>query len=179
MNRTNLILLAVLGLLIGVWAARRDWGGPKKTAVASLMFPDFNKEAVDRIEISGGWIKDTFTLKRTGSAWELESHGGYEAKGDEADAFIDAIASLRKQNSVGTSESVRMSTRTDEKNGRLVTVFKGATPMGVSVGAGGEKKSPKGWSQDQVFIRIEGEDAVYRTRTVRDGRQLGGNRSAR
>ena len=32
MNRTNLILLAVLLALVGTWAARRDWGGPKTTA---------------------------------------------------------------------------------------------------------------------------------------------------
>lgn len=162
MNRTNLILFAALVAVVGVWASQHDWGDQKKTSgPAPRMFPEFNKEAADRIEISGGWIGDKVVIQRVGSDWQLASAGGFPLLKEKADDFIDAVANLRRDNLVGSSAGMREETRTDEKSGRLVRVLKGDTPMAAfRVG-----KSPKHESE-YVFIRPEDEDSVYRTRTV-------------
>jgi hypothetical protein len=161
MNRTNLVLLAILAAVVAIWASQRDWGDGKQTGPAPRMFPDLNKEAADRIEMSGGWLADKVVIERVGSDWQLASAGGYPLRKEKADEFIDAVANLRRENLVGSSAGLREETETDAKSGRLVRVFKGDTPMAAfRVG-----KSPKSEVQF-VFIRPEDEDRVYRTRTI-------------
>jgi hypothetical protein len=161
MNRTNLILLVVLAAVVAIWASKRDWDDGKQTGPAPRMFPDLNKVAADRIEISGGWLGNKVVIERVGSDWQLASAGGFPLRKEKAAEFIDAVANLRRENLVGSTDAVRKETRTDDKTGRLVRVLKGDTAMAAfRVG-----KSPKHETQ-VVFIRPEEEDRVYRTRTI-------------
>ncbi|MFI5404032.1 MAG: DUF4340 domain-containing protein, partial [Planctomycetota bacterium] len=163
MSRGNLILLGVLALAVGLWLLGR--GSPKDnpTGPAPLLFPDFNRELVDRIEMSGGPSGTAWTISREGkgSDWSLASAGGYPAKRAEVDRFLDGVSSLRRENAVGTSATMQESTRTDEKGGRLVRVIKDGAPIAeFYVG-----KNPKqGYSE--FFVRKAGDDTVYRTHTV-------------
>ena len=74
MNRTNLILIALLGGMLAVWAVQGGLGdGDETTVVAERMFRDFNKEAVDRIEIEGGWAQTKIVYERPGGEWQLST----------------------------------------------------------------------------------------------------------
>ncbi len=164
MSRGNLILLGVLALAVGLWLLGRGSGKDKPAGPAPRLFPEFNREGADlRIEISGGPSGTAWTIAQDagGTSWSLASARGYPVKRAEVDRFLDAISSLRRENAVGTSAAMRDSTRTDEKNGRLVRVIRAEAPMAeFYVG-----KNPKqGYSE--FFVRKAGEDAVYRTHTV-------------
>ena len=76
MSRTNLILLVVLVVLAGVWFAARDSDGDRRTGLSPRLFPGFNKEAADRIEIEGGWLDGKWVIGLHGSDWTLDSSGG-------------------------------------------------------------------------------------------------------
>jgi hypothetical protein len=167
--RTNLILLGVLVALGAVWLLGRDREESRNAAPVPRLFPDFNKEAADLIVIEGGWKDSAWTFGRRGSSWFLVTAGEYPVKSEAADKLLDAVYNLRKENLVGTSAELRASTRTGEK-GRLVRVLKGPEPMAeFRVG-----KSPEG-SYDVVFIRPEGSDEIYRTRTILSEEQRGGD----
>lgn len=161
MSRTNLILLAILAAFGALWAAGKDWDEGKDTGPAPRLFPDFNLEAADRIEFSGGWPESEVVLEKLGSDWRVVSAGGFPAKGEVADDFLEAVYGLRKENVVGSSPRTHTDTQTDDTMGRLVRVLKGDTPMAAfRVG-----KNPKA-SYQEVFVRKEGEDTVYRSRVV-------------
>ncbi|MHC4931203.1 MAG: DUF4340 domain-containing protein [Planctomycetota bacterium] len=160
MSRTNLILLVLLIVVAGGWLLTRDaneYGTAKQSA---RLFPEFNKEAADRVVIEGGWLESRWVLDRLGSGWKLSSAGGYPAKKETLDKIVDAVHNLRRENLVGESDQLRKDTRTGDL-GRLVRVFKGDTPMAeFRVG-----KNPKqGWQT--YFVRGEGEREIYRTRTI-------------
>ncbi len=164
MSRGNLILLGVLALAVGLWLLGRGSTKDKPTGPAPRLFPEFNREGAElRIEISGGPSGTAWTIAQDagGTSWSLASAGGYPVKRAEADRFLDAISSLRRENAVGTSAAMRESTRTDDKGGRLVRVIRADAPVAeLYVG-----KNPKqGYSE--FFVRKAGEDTVYRTHTV-------------
>lgn len=161
MSRTNLILLAVLIVVAAVWAIGHDWGGGATAAPAARLFPDFNKEAVDEILIDGGWQETRMVFARTGSEWRLASAGDYPVKQEAVDDFIDATANLRKLNVLGSSADLQESTHTSAKNGRKVTVLRDGAPMACFyIG-----RNPLGAYQE-VFVRVDGDDTVYRDRTI-------------
>jgi len=167
--RTNLILLGVLVALGAVWLLGRGRDEAKTAAPVPRLFPAFNKEAADLIVIEGGWKDNAWTFGRRGSSWYLVTAGEYPVKAEAVDKLLDAVYNLRKENLVGSSAELRASTRTDDK-GRLVRVLKGPDPMAeFRIG-----KSPEG-SYDVVFIRPEGSDEIYRTRTILSEEQRGGD----
>jgi len=160
MTRANLILLGVLLAVVGLWLASRDWSSKEGPTVTPRLFPEFNREAADGIEISGGWQGSTFLFHRTGSEWTLEP-GGFPVKKEQADKFLDAIFNLRRDNELGTTADLQERTHTDAKNGRLVRVFRGDKPIAeFRVG-----KNPK-QAYEQFFVRKEGDDRVFRTLTL-------------
>ncbi len=163
MSRTNLILLGVLALLVILYVVGRDEGAERLAGPAERMFPAFNKEAVDRIEIEGGWQGDAWNFRRVGSDWRVASAGGYPVKKEAIDTFVDAVFNLRGENAVGSSAALHAETGTDVKHGRLVRVYKGDSPMAeFRVG-----HNPKGYgSYQEFFVRKESDDTVYRTRTI-------------
>jgi hypothetical protein len=160
MSRTNLILLVVLVVLAGIWLATRDSDQDRTAGLAPRFFPEFNKEAADRIEIEGGWLDGTWVIGLHGSEWTLDSAGGYPVKKEEVGDFLDATYNLRRENLVGESATLRESTRTDER-GRLVRIYKGESPMAeFRVGKNPER------AYQHFFIRREDEDRIYRVRTL-------------
>jgi hypothetical protein len=160
MNRTNIILLAVLAAAAGLYVGTRESDEDRNTGPAPKLFPEFNAEAVDQIEISGGWEGTKYVFTRLGSQWALASGGGYVVKNETVNNFVDAVANLRKDAVVGTSEDLQASTRTNDE-GRLIRVLTGETAMAeFRVG-----KNPK-QAFDTFFVRKEGDSTVYRTRTL-------------
>ncbi|MHC4222419.1 MAG: DUF4340 domain-containing protein [Planctomycetota bacterium] len=160
MSRTNLILLVVLIVVAGVWMLSRDTEEYGTAKQAARFFPEFNKEAADRVVIEGGWLQSRWVLDRLGSGWRLSSAGGYPAKSETLEQIVDAVLNLRRENLVGESDQLREDTRTGDQ-GRLVRIFKGDKPMAeFRVG-----KNPKqGWQT--YFVRGENESEIYRTRTI-------------
>jgi hypothetical protein len=163
-SRGNLLLLGALVLAVGVWLASRDWATDKPTGPVPRLFPEFNREGADAIEISGGAAGTTWAIARPeGAPWSLVSVGGYPVKREEVDRFLDAVKSLRKDNPVGTSADLRARTHTDETNGRLVRVLRAGQPLAeFYVG-----KQPK-QGYHEFFIRKTDDDAIYRTTTLLD-----------
>ncbi len=160
MSRANIVLAGVLAAVVAIWMITRASDSEGSTGPAPRLFPDFNKEAVDSIVIEGGWENTRWVFSRLGSQWALGSAGGYPAKTETVSGFIDAVYHLRKDAFVGSSEDLHKASRTD-KNGRLVRLFRGDTPMAeFRIG-----KTPEDSSQT-FFIRKEGGDEVYRTRTL-------------
>jgi len=161
MNRGNVVLLVALAVAVGFWLLGRDWQGDKSTQAASRLFPEFNREGADRIEISGGPSETAWTIaKAPGGDWVLASAGGYPVKRAEVDRFLDAVWNLRKDNPVGGSAELRERTQTDD-SGRLVRVLKDGQPMAeFHIG----KNPERGYSE--FFVRKEGDDAIYRTHTL-------------
>ena len=162
MNRTNLILLGVFVVVITVWALTSPDDGAASTSAAPRLFPQFNREAVDRIVIDGGWKGTKYEFERLGGNWSLASGGGYPVQGDKAENFVDAIASIRRDNLIGTSEALRRTSRTGD-GGRKVTVYRQDEKMAEFVIG----KQPKSEYSD-YFLRKEDEDKIYRARTVSD-----------
>jgi hypothetical protein len=161
MSRGNIILLVVLAGAVGVWLMGRDSEKGKPAGPAPKLFPAFNREAADRIEITGGSGGTSWELLRQGSEWFVGEPGGYPVKRAEIDRFLDAVSSLRKENAVGTSADMQAQMRTDDKEGRLVRVLKGDEPMAeFRVG-----KNPKR-GYHEVFIRKADDNTVYRTQTL-------------
>ena len=163
MSRGNLILLGLLALAVGLWLVGRSWEKGKVTGPAPRLFPVLNRQAADGIEISGGPSGTRWGFARVEgtSDWLLASAGAYPVKREEVERFLDAVSNLRKDNEVGASAELRARTHTDEKNGRLVRVFKGGEPMAeFYVG-----KNPK-QGYYEFFVRKAGEDAIYRTQTL-------------
>ncbi|MCK6458371.1 MAG: hypothetical protein L6Q95_00575 [Planctomycetes bacterium] len=162
MSRGNLLLLGVLALAVGLWLVGRDWATDKPTGPVPRLFPEFNREAADTIEISGGAAGSTWTIARPeGAPWSFVSLGGYPVKREAVERFLDGVASLRMDNPVGTSADLRDRTHTDGKNGRLVRVLRAGQPMAeFYVG-----KQPK-QGYHEFFIRKTDEDAIYRTTTL-------------
>lgn len=161
MSRTNLLLLGVLAVVAGAWLLARDSGAEKTTGPSPRLFPEFNKEAADRIVIEGGWKGQRYEIALEGSEWKLASAAGYPVKKEEARKFLDAVNSLRRDANVGNSAAVRKETWTDDEVGRLVTVFRGEEPMAAfRLG-----KNPKAAWQE-FFVREAEKDDVYRTRTI-------------
>ena len=161
MTRTNIALVAVLiaGLAI-LGLQGRFGGGEETTRTAGRLFADFNKEAVDRIVVEGGWAETKFVFERIGSEWRFVSGGGYPAKAGTADKLVDAVYHLRKDAELGSSAKLQKDTRVDDR-GRIVRLFAGDKEMAAfRVG-----KNPPGSYQD-FFIRKEGEETVWRTRTL-------------
>ncbi|MHC4972175.1 MAG: DUF4340 domain-containing protein [Planctomycetota bacterium] len=161
MSRTNLILLAILIVVAAVWLIGHDWDEGTTSAPAARLFPDFNKEAADGIVIEGGWQKTRMVLGRTGSEWRLASAGDYPVKKEAADDLIDAVYNLRKLNVLGTSAELQKDTHTGAENGRQVTILRDGAPMArFFIG-----RNPLGAYQE-VFVRVDGNDTVYRDRTI-------------
>jgi hypothetical protein len=161
-SRGNLLLLGVLVVAVGLWLVGRDWATDKPTGPVPRLFPEFNREGADTIEISGGAAGTTWTIARPeGAPWSFVSLGGYPVKREAVDRFLDGVASLRMDNPVGTSAELRERTHTDGKNGRLVRVLRAGQPMAeFYVG-----KQPK-QGYHEFFIRKADEDAIYRTTTL-------------
>jgi Domain of unknown function (DUF4340) len=161
-SRGNLLLLGALALAVGLWLIGRDWATDKPTGPVPRLFPEFNREGADTIEISGGATGTKWEIARPeGAPWSLVSTGGYPVKREEVDRFLDGVASLRRDNPVGTSTELRERTHTDEKNGRLVRVLRAGQPMAeFYVG-----KQPK-QGYHEFFIRKADEEAIYRTTTL-------------
>lgn len=162
MSRGNIILLCALAVAVGLWLVGRDWATDKPTGPVPRLFPQFNREGADAIEISGGAAGTKWTIARPeGAPWSFVSLGGYAVKREAVDRFLEGVASLRKDNPVGTSADLRERTHTDEKNGRLVRVLRAGQPMAeFYVG-----KQPK-QGYHEFFIRKADEDAIYRTTTL-------------
>lgn len=161
MNRANVILVIVLALLAGVYLATKPRPGRKEVASsAPRLYPELNKEAADRIVVEGGWPDTRYVIERSGSDWVLASAGGYPVKRENVDKILDAAWNIQRDNVVGTSEALRRQTRTDEK-GRLVRIWRGESPMAeFRIG----KNPPSNY--DEFFLRKEGADEIYRSRTV-------------
>jgi len=160
MNRTNSILLGGIVLLAAVYFLALKDAADAPAGPAPRLFPEFNKEAADRIEISEGWIKNAYDVRRVGSKWLLASAGDYPIKAETATKLIDAVAALRAENEVTSDPSFRKTMLVDEQ-GRRVRVFRGDTVM-ADFRVGG---NPKGaWKE--FFIRKEDASTIYRTSTV-------------
>jgi len=170
MNRGNIILAGALVVLVGVYFLTRDRGSDGADVPAPRFF-EINKETVDRIVFDAGWEKTKWVFARVaGDEWVLESAGGFPAKSETAQTFVDAVANLRKDNRTGTGEDVRKDTRTDDL-GRLVRLEQ----SGNSVAEFIIGKTPPRTGQ-QYFVRKTDEDVIYRTRTLltKDLADMGG-----
>ncbi|MEM8882822.1 MAG: DUF4340 domain-containing protein [Planctomycetota bacterium] len=161
MNKSNLILGGILVVLVGIWLLKRDGDFETSSAQAPLLFPDFNKEAVDGIRIEGGWKGMTYEYKLVGSAWTLASAGGFPVNAAEAQNFVDAVARMRRDNLVGESSELRADSRTDEKMGRKISILRQGEPMAEFYLG----KHPKGEWQ-AYFIRRADEEQIYRSKTA-------------
>jgi hypothetical protein len=162
MSRGNMALAIALVVAMGLWLVSRSRDNEKTTPPTPRLFPEFNREGADRIEISGGVTGTSWAIARSGSSpWQLVSAGDYPVKREEVDRFLDAVASLRKDNPVGTSADMQAQTQTDDKNGRLVRVLKDEQPIAeFYVG-----KQPKR-AYEEFFIRKAGDNTVFRTTTI-------------
>jgi len=167
MNRTNLVLLVVFLIVFSIWFATKPSADESQGVVAARMFPDLNKEAVDAIEVSGGWKGSTYQYVRSVDGWVLASGGGFPVTTEAARDFIEAVASIRKDNLVGTSAELAEITRTGDQ-GRTVRLYRGDEVVAEFVVG----KRPEGdWQA--FFLRgkeVEGEDLpdIFRTKTLTD-----------
>ncbi|MGQ0612193.1 MAG: DUF4340 domain-containing protein [Planctomycetaceae bacterium] len=161
MSRANIVLSgAVVALAAVYFIVMGGKGADPESGPAPRLFPEFNKQAADRIVLSEGWMQHAFTIQRVGSDWELASAGGYPVKAATAGKLLDAVAQLRAQNEVSSSKEFHKEAQVDEQ-GRRVQVLRGETVMAdFRVG-----RNPKG-SYQEFFIRKEGSDTVYRTSTL-------------
>ncbi|HEX5138582.1 MAG TPA: hypothetical protein VFY93_16535 [Planctomycetota bacterium] len=164
MSRGNIALLGALVVAVGLWLIGQNWATDRLSGPVPRLFPEFNREGADTIEISGGVNGTKWVIARPeGAPWSFVSVGGYPVKREEVDHFLDAVKSLRKDNPVGGSAEMRASTQTDEKNGRLVRILRADQPLAeFYVG-----KQPK-QGYHEFFIRKADEDAIYRTTTLLD-----------
>jgi len=167
MNRTNLVLLVIFAIVFSIWFATMPDSDSTRTAAAPRLFPNLNKEAVDAIVIEGGWKGADYAYVRGPEGWVLASGGGFPVTTQAPREFIEAVASIRRDNVVGESADLAKTTRTDSQ-GRVVRVLSdGVTVARFVVG-----KHPQGdWQA--YFLRAqdaEGNDhaEIYRTKTVTD-----------
>ena len=167
MNRTNLVLLVVFLIVFSIWFATKPSAEEAQSTRAPRMFPDLNKEAIDAIEVLGGWKGSTYQYVRGSSGWVLASGGGFPVNEKTPREFIEAVASIRKDNLVGVSDELAKVTRTDDQ-GRTVRLYSGRDVVAEFVVG----KHPQG-AWDAFFLRAkdgEGEalPEIYRTKTVTD-----------
>jgi len=162
MSRTNAVLLGGVVVLAVVYffvlRDRRD----ATTPPPPRLFPEFNKEAADRIELSEGWIGTRYEMRKVGSNWVLASAGDFPVKAETANKLVAAVYHLRAENPVTSDPAHHKSMRVDAQ-GRRVRVYRGETVM-ADFRVGGSPKG--GWKE--TFIRKEDSPVVYRTSTVID-----------
>lgn len=162
MNRTNAVLLGGVVILAAVYFFVLGDRGERTTPPAPRLFPEFNKEAADRIELSEGWVETRYEMRRVGSEWRLASAGDFPIKAETANKLVAAVAHLRAENPVTSDRAHHASMRVD-RQGRRVRIYRGDTVM-ADFRVGG---NPKGaWKE--FFIRKEDSPVVYRTSTVID-----------
>ncbi|MHC4954043.1 MAG: hypothetical protein ACYTGZ_09145 [Planctomycetota bacterium] len=162
MNRTNIVLLVLFLISFGTWLSTREGNADQTTPRAARLFPDFNKEAVDAIVIDGGWKGTQYVLERTPDGWVLSSGGDFPVKQESANEFIEAVASIRCDNLIGTSDSLKKTSRTDDR-GRKVTIY----TQGEKVAEFVVGKHPQGdWQA--FFLRRADQEEIYRTKTISD-----------
>ena len=164
MNRTNIVLLVLFLISLATYVSTREGSANERTARAPRLFPDFNKEAVDSIVIEGGWKGTRYVLERGPDGWVLSSGGPFPVKQEAAREFIDAVANIRRDNLIGSSTRLRKASRTDDL-GRKVSIYSQGEPVAEFIVG----KHPQGDWQAYFLRRAdEGQDEIYRTKTLSD-----------
>ncbi|MFQ5845453.1 MAG: DUF4340 domain-containing protein, partial [Planctomycetota bacterium] len=163
MNRTNLTLLVVFAAIAGVYlltgpeSSVEEISGP-----GPRLFPEFNPEAADLIVVKGGWMKSRWVMERMEGDWKLTSVGGFPLKKQAALDFLDAVHNLRAEKIAGATKELQREVRLDER-ARQVAIYRNGVKEPMAAFRVG--KSPQN-TYEEVFLRKEGDDTVYRTRTV-------------
>ena len=79
-NFLYLVVLTLFALLV-LWMSTSDDGSTEKPAVDVLFLPEISKQInnVSRVEIISAGNRTVATLVKTGTRWQFEQMGGYQA----------------------------------------------------------------------------------------------------
>ena len=160
MNRTNLILIGVLvvqlGLIAAVHLSKSDASIAKLEPILEL-----DAAAVQKIEI---FAKDAvekndgapaIILDRSSGTWQLGSHFDYPAVGSKVDELITNLAGMKAREPVANKATThrKFAVAEDKYERRLIIHQKVGEPIelfvGVAAGAG------------QVAVRQKGQEKVF------------------
>ena len=108
LRRRNLVLFGLVVVLLGVYFLRPSTTSSVREGNYPFAFPDFDKDATNRIELSKlsplGEPGAKLVLQRgSGSQWQLESHFRYPLKMG-AEGLLDGMAAARIKSEVTSRE---------------------------------------------------------------------------
>ena len=118
MNKSTLIAVAVLGLLVVgvIWNQRR---APER-GITRVTFADLDVASVDRIEVSG---KNAVKLNKDGKLWKVES--GKEADANAVTRLVEAVPKIVSTDLTTTDSEKFSELEVDDEKGTRVQVYAG------------------------------------------------------
>lgn len=95
-NFLYLVVLTLFALLV-LWMSTPDDGSTEKSAVDVLFLPEISKQIndVSRVEIISAGNRTVATLVKTGTRWQFEQMGGYQADWVKLQDLLAGLAQAR------------------------------------------------------------------------------------
>lgn len=151
--RATSLLFLVLVLLAGLALFLQRSREQELTATGDVMFPEFDMETADRLELHRGTI-EVILAKRDGR-WMVESDGGKPADPSLVQNILDKLADLRRSDLVSKQEERHSVFETDTSGVEVKIETAGRPTAWFIVGKGGNDFMSN-------YVRLHDEERVYR-----------------
>lgn len=149
MNKLNKTLTGLLALQLIIMVLAFSLGGRDGDLVAGPLFPDFRKEAAEKLTVYSERDKKVELTKEEGR-WTVPAEQGYPADNEKVDGVLEKISELETGSLISSDRSSHKRLKVSENQyNRLVEIE----------GAGGDAK----------FRLFLGSSPVYRKVYVRSG----------
>lgn len=153
LNRSNLALLALLGVQVALLAASALIAGGSETREVQSLLSDMQPTAIERLTIADD-LDNSMTFARAGDGWVLPDADDFPLNGEQVDEILAKLTSLDTRRLVASNPAnhARLEVKEDDFRRRIELHSGGATTTIYLGGSGGV---------DTVYIRRAEQNEVY------------------